>query len=162
MASVTVSTADTSSGVLTRLETLIQETKDQLDNEADTRHRIIDLILHDVLAWPRNCVSVEECIRPGFADYVLRRSTDDALLLIEAKRSGLFFELPAAYQAEETPVISKLASFLQMRTSRRRCSKYDRIVLTWGASLQASQTATNGYFLGFSRKGSAGNRYKLS
>ena len=65
-------------------------------NEADSRHQIIDPILHDVLGWPRNLVSCEEYIAPGFADYVLRRNEDDILLLIEAKKSGAYFDLPAS------------------------------------------------------------------
>lgn len=102
MALTTIAPNDASSGVLVALETLIEETKERLDNEADTRHRVIDFVLHDVLAWPRNRISVEEYIRPGFAEYVLRRSTDDALILIEAKRAGFFFEIPAAYHGQET------------------------------------------------------------
>ena len=45
---------------------------DRTANEAETRHKIIDFVLHDVLSWPRNRVSVEEYIAPGFADYVLK------------------------------------------------------------------------------------------
>lgn len=71
-------------------------------NEADTRHKIIDLVLHEVLAWPRNRVSVEEHIRPGFADYVLKKSNDDPIILIEAKREGIFFELPKPADPNET------------------------------------------------------------
>ena len=33
-------------------------------NEADTRHQIIDSIIHEVLAWPRNQVSCEHYIDP--------------------------------------------------------------------------------------------------
>jgi hypothetical protein len=57
---------------LSRLKQLAAE-KARDENEADTRHQIIDLVLHDVLAWPRNRVSVEEYIAPGYADYVLRK-----------------------------------------------------------------------------------------
>jgi hypothetical protein len=42
-------------------------------NEADTRHRIIDFILHDFLAWPKNRVNVEEYVSSGYIDYVLTR-----------------------------------------------------------------------------------------
>ena len=43
-------------------------------NEADSRHQVIDPILHDVLGWPRNLVSCEEYVAPGFADCVFQRS----------------------------------------------------------------------------------------
>lgn len=63
-------------------------------NEADTRHKIIDTILHDFLAWPKNRVATEEYIRPGFADYILKKVNGDDLIFIEAKKDGVFFELP--------------------------------------------------------------------
>jgi predicted type IV restriction endonuclease len=88
--------------ILVALERLENEYKVRDENEADTRHRIIDFILHDMLAWPRNRVSVEEYICPGFADYVLRRSNDDAFIFLEAKKAGIFFELPAAPTEHET------------------------------------------------------------
>lgn len=71
-------------------------------NEADSRHRVIDPVLHDVLGWPRSKVACEEYIAPGFADYVLRNGKDDALLLIEAKREGAYFELPASLNDGES------------------------------------------------------------
>lgn len=63
-------------------------------NEADTRHRIIDRVLHEVFAWPRNRVRCEEFIKPGFADYVLERSDGRRVLFIEAKKESQYFELP--------------------------------------------------------------------
>lgn len=66
-------------------------------SEADTRHRIIDVILHEVLSWPRAAVPCESYIDPGYADYVLTGSADSQLLFIEAKREGISFELPEAF-----------------------------------------------------------------
>jgi hypothetical protein len=71
-------------------------------HEANTRHQIIDPLLHDVFGWPRARVRVEEFIKPGFADYVLFRTpvpeegAPEAapFLIIEAKREGKYFELP--------------------------------------------------------------------
>lgn len=77
-------------------EQLASENKGRSLNEADTRHQVIDRILHEILGWPRNRVSCEEYIAPGFADYVLKRSNDEALLFIEAKREGIYFNLPKA------------------------------------------------------------------
>jgi hypothetical protein len=71
-------------------------------NEAETRHKIIDTILHDILHWPKNRVAVEDYIQPGFADYVLKKASGDDLLFIEAKRSGFYFELPNAKKQGET------------------------------------------------------------
>jgi predicted type IV restriction endonuclease len=65
-------------------------------NEANTRHQIIDPLLHEVFGWPRSRVSCEEYIAPGFADYVLSRADGTPLLLIESKKEGHFFTLPKA------------------------------------------------------------------
>ena len=61
------------------------------------RHNIIDRIIHDVLGWPRNQVDCEHYIDPGYADYLLRKPSGDPLLIIEAKREGDYFELPATF-----------------------------------------------------------------
>ncbi|EKY2083074.1 hypothetical protein RA255_002041, partial [Cronobacter sakazakii] len=63
-------------------------------NEAETRHKIIDFVLYDFLAWPKNRVVVEEYINPGYADYILRKTNGDDLLFIEAKKTGVYFEIP--------------------------------------------------------------------
>ncbi|MDC7694246.1 hypothetical protein PQU94_08130 [Asticcacaulis sp. DXS10W] len=89
------------SDIIGQIHSLISEVKGRDLNEADTRHRVIDFILHDVLAWPRNRVNVEEYIAPGYADYVLTKSNEDAILFIEAKRDGIFFELPHAVNLSE-------------------------------------------------------------
>ncbi len=86
---------------LTRLFESASELDSRTENEADTRHKVIDVVLHDILGWPRNRTSVEEYIRPGFADYVLKKSNGDDLLFIEAKRSGIFFTLPISHNANE-------------------------------------------------------------
>ena len=57
-------------------------------HEADTRVQVIDPILFDVLGWPRNRVSTEALVRPGYADYVLYRPDGGSTITIEAKREG--------------------------------------------------------------------------
>lgn len=83
------------------LKAAAAELKERSENEAETRHKLIDIVVHDLLAWPRNRVFVEEYIRPGFADYVLRKSNGDDLLFVEAKRGGVYFELPRAHDRTE-------------------------------------------------------------
>jgi hypothetical protein len=63
-------------------------------NEADTRHKIIDEIIHGVLSWPKTQTFHESYIAPGYADYRLKRSNGDDLLFLEAKKEGVYFELP--------------------------------------------------------------------
>jgi predicted hotdog family 3-hydroxylacyl-ACP dehydratase len=73
---------------------LVKSFKKRKMNEADTRHQIIDRLLHEVLGWPHSSVKCEEHVHPGYADYVLRDATDRVVLLIEAKREGKYFVLP--------------------------------------------------------------------
>ncbi|ELQ3329672.1 TPA: type I restriction enzyme HsdR N-terminal domain-containing protein [Pseudomonas aeruginosa] len=86
---------------LDALDEIIKSHSSRDINEAETRHKIIDFIIHDFLNWPKNRVSVEEYISPGFADYVLKKNNGDDLLFIEAKRAGVFFELPIANSPTE-------------------------------------------------------------
>jgi hypothetical protein len=60
--------------------------------ESDTRARLIDRMLSDVLGWPPQNISREESAHPGFMDYVLVLNRRIAVL--EAKKSGDTFELP--------------------------------------------------------------------
>jgi hypothetical protein len=84
------------------LAELMGETDSRDMNEAETRHKVIDFILHDFLSWPKNRVSVEEHVNPGFADYILKKTNGDDLLFIEAKKEGVYFETPIPYKQEET------------------------------------------------------------
>lgn len=96
-------------------------------NEAETRHKVIDFVLHELLAWPRNRVSVEEFISPGFADYVLRKSNDDELLFVEAKRAGVYFELPLPHSASERWCylsIRKLITDANIRSAMEQVREY--------------------------------------
>jgi len=63
-------------------------------NEANTRHQIIDRLIHEVLSWPRSSVSCEENVHIGYCDYALRDKADRVCLLIEAKKEGTDFTLP--------------------------------------------------------------------
>jgi hypothetical protein len=114
-------------GPLDQLRRLIAEHEGRDLNEADTRHRVIDFILHNVLVWPRNRTSVEEYIAPGYADYILKKANEDAIILIEAKREGVFFELPHAVLADETSCyisISKLLSDPNIRAAMQQVRTY--------------------------------------
>src|SRR5687767_11831550 len=73
---------------------LAGKTKNADLNEADTRHQVIDQILHGVLGWPRELTKVESFISPGYADYCLVRPDDTQLIFVEAKREGTYFQVP--------------------------------------------------------------------
>jgi hypothetical protein len=96
-------------------------------NEAETRHKIIDTVMQNVLSWPKNRISVEEYTKPGFADYILKNSNDDPVLFVEAKKSGLYFRLPAAHKAEEKSAyisIRKLQSDVNIATALQQVRDY--------------------------------------
>lgn len=63
-------------------------------NEADTRHKIINRLLHEVLAWPHSAVACEQNVADGYIDYVLTDGAGRPALVIEAKRTGKYFQLP--------------------------------------------------------------------
>jgi len=81
-------------------------------NEADTRHQLIDPLLHDVFGWPHNRVHCEEFVQPGYADYVLVRSDGSHLLFIEAKRQGFYFTLPQEMVAQTQSIYIKVRTLL--------------------------------------------------
>lgn len=62
-------------------------------NEATTRLHLIDEILTSVLRWPRSSIRAEEPAGSGRIDYAL--GSPAVQLIVEAKREGVYFELPA-------------------------------------------------------------------
>ena len=60
-------------------------------NEADTRHRFIDVLIHDVLGWDRAVTRVERHEGGEYSDYELGNPPE---VVIEAKRAGVSFEIP--------------------------------------------------------------------
>ncbi|WP_252180129.1 type I restriction enzyme HsdR N-terminal domain-containing protein [Endozoicomonas sp. 4G] len=63
-------------------------------NEAETRLKVIDKILFEVLGWTHEDVTVEQRVsedgKTTFADYIIR--TANAALIVEAKKIGITFE----------------------------------------------------------------------
>ncbi|MBB1390798.1 hypothetical protein H5185_15440 [Shewanella sp. SG44-6] len=106
---------------------LIADVNTRDKNEAETRHKIIDFVLHDFLSWPKNRVSVEEYIKPGFADYILKKENNEDQLFIEAKKEGIFFELPLAHNSGETHCyisIKKLLSNNDIKAAMQQVRTY--------------------------------------
>lgn len=75
------------------LRRLLNDLRDQQQdlNEADTRHRIIDRVIHECLGWDRAHTRVERRLNDEYSDYELGVP---AKVLIEAKRSGTYFDIP--------------------------------------------------------------------
>lgn len=109
------------------LEALARQLTQEAGNEAETRHKVIDVILHEVLAWPRARTKVEEYIAPGFADYVLTKPNGDFAFLVEAKRVGKAFELPFPHKNGETSCyieIRKLLSDPNIKAAMQQVREY--------------------------------------
>jgi predicted type IV restriction endonuclease len=83
--------------------------------EADTRARLIDRLLSEVLDWPPENVRRGEHAHPGYMDYVLILNRRIAVL--EAKKSGDTFQLPKDITSGKpftlNGIISKVANLQQ-------------------------------------------------
>jgi len=80
--------------ILTELSSFV-ESKGTV-GETDTRVKVIDRILKEVLMWPEQLLSREDHVtgeRNGFTDYQVKLY-DRPYIAIEAKREGVVFELP--------------------------------------------------------------------
>lgn len=118
---------DKAADALRQLQSLATQLAARDENEAETRLKLINTILFDILAWPKNLVRVEEHIKPGYADYILRKSNGNELILIEAKKSGVYFSLPLPHKADETHCylpISKLRSDPNIKAAIEQARSY--------------------------------------
>lgn len=77
-------------------------------NEADTRHRFIDVLIHDVLGWDRAVTRLERYEGGEYTDYELGSPPE---VVIEAKRSGVSFEIP---HEGTTSVVRSIGSLSSM------------------------------------------------
>ena len=77
-------------------------------NEADTRHRFIDVLIHDVLGWDRAVTRLERHEGGEYSDYELGIPPE---VVIEAKRAGVSFEIP---HEGTTSVVRSIRSLTSM------------------------------------------------
>lgn len=77
-------------------------------NEADTRHRFIDVLIHDVLGWDRAVTRLEKHEGGEYSDYELGIPPE---VVIEAKRAGVSFEIP---HEGTTSVVRSIRSLTSM------------------------------------------------
>ena len=111
-------------------------------SEADTRHQIIDTILHDVLSWPRASVVCESYIDPGYADYVLTGRGDSLLLFIEAKKEGIYFSIPTRFDQAELCAQIKVKSLLTDTNIRKAMLQVQQYCISRGCEYAS---ITNGH-----------------
>ena len=79
-----------------------QNINDKNRNEATTRLHLIDTLLFDCLGWnKKNDLILEQSENGNYADYTLIILNKARTLIIEAKREGIYFELPAGFEGLE-------------------------------------------------------------
>lgn len=61
--------------------------------ESDTRAKIIDRIIKEVLGWPESSIEREPPVHHGYIDYLLSHA-GKRNLVIESKREGISFDVP--------------------------------------------------------------------
>ena len=61
--------------------------RDEIETEQDTRFKMIDVLLTDVLGWSRSEISTEPHVGRGYVDYLLKAGNKNRFV-IEAKRAG--------------------------------------------------------------------------
>ncbi|WP_275291350.1 hypothetical protein [Amycolatopsis sp. La24] len=93
-------------------------------NEASTRLQIIDTLLIDVLRWPRSAVRAEEPAGSDRIDYAI--GSPGIQLIVEAKREGIYFELPAGVVAGAHSIssITDGPQGKQLRAAMDQVSRY--------------------------------------
>jgi GTPase SAR1 family protein len=91
-------------------------------NEATTRLQLIDRLFFDCLGWSRDDVYLEEPYDGQYADYtfVFPRK----LLIVEAKKEGVYFELPAGPPRLEQSIQSLLRTTPELRAAMEQVARY--------------------------------------
>lgn len=107
-------------------------------NEATTRHHLIDVLIHDCLRWPREDVIAEESLDGQYTDYSF--TSPRRILIVEAKREGKYFEVPAG-STLEVPLLSLTRGASEVSSAVRQVAQYCQ---TRGVPLAA---ACNGHQL---------------
>jgi hypothetical protein len=91
-------------------------------NEATTRLHLIDTLVFDCLGWDKEDCSVEESYNGTYADYILGRP--ERLAVIEAKREGVYFELPSGFSRRVCKLSVITESFKPIEQALRQALTY--------------------------------------
>jgi hypothetical protein len=91
-------------------------------NEATTRFTLVDMIFLDCLGWSREDVVLEKAHDRQFADYVF--SAPRELLIVEAKREGATFDVPAGGPWVETSLPALVRGNEALASAIRQVASY--------------------------------------
>lgn len=91
-------------------------------NEATTRLHLIDELILGVLGWPKDHVVAEEAHEGQYTDYSIGHPA--TRLIVEAKREGIYFELPAGTASLVVALPTLLAHSKEMRAAIEQALGY--------------------------------------
>jgi len=103
-------------------ESIFEQFKLQDINESDTRSKVLDYIIKEILGWQEGDITREGFVKDGYFDYELKTATFN--FIIEAKKNFVQFELPhkgnevkirTIYKSNES-VINQIRSYLFERS----------------------------------------------
>ncbi len=91
-------------------------------NEATTRLQLIDRVFFECLGWSRDDVSLEEPYGGQYADYTF--IFPRKLLIAEAKKEGVYFELPAGPMRLQQSISALLRTTPELRSAMEQVATY--------------------------------------
>jgi hypothetical protein len=91
-------------------------------NEATTRLRLIDTIFFDCLGWTKDEVILEEAHNKEYADYTFQAPR--RVLIVEAKREGDYFVLPAGQTRLEMPIPALMKTYANVAAALEQAAGY--------------------------------------
>ncbi len=124
-------------------------------NEADTRFHIVDRLLREVLGWPVGAFKMEESTAEGFADYILTRTNGKPVLIIEAKRTGVYFDLPSNYNHKKAFRAVKTRTLLTSEALKKAIFQAQRYCADEGCEYGAVTNGTQFILFKAFQKGKA-------
>jgi hypothetical protein len=90
-------------------------------NEADTRLHIIDQLLFDCLDWRREDCHAEEAFEGTYTDYSF---LTPRRFVLEAKREGIYFELPAGFERQSCKIQTLTEDNTAINAAIRQAMRY--------------------------------------
>lgn len=97
--------------------------KKDIFNEADTRAKIIDFILRDCLDWNEKFIVRENPNDSGYTDYELRID-GIPILVIEAKKSGEYFEIPESSESRTYKISGSISKSKNLTLAFKQVRNY--------------------------------------
>jgi hypothetical protein len=91
-------------------------------NEATTRLHLIDALFFDCLRWPKENVEAEESSAGKYTDYTFRAPR--RMLIVEAKREGIYFELPAGTRSLYRAISGLCKDYEDLRKAIEQAAGY--------------------------------------